>query len=172
MYWLLSRNSGLPKLIPHWPGTLYFSSRTGTECLFNLIFWRGFQTIGHKNKSTQTASCMACQLSTRNASENDCQELTVFVREVTYQSLTSGQKDAPVLSEQYLGEHHTHTSAPLTVDHWDNAGCWPEEQWHFCNRCGLHSKNRGSITFVDRRGFPRKKTAGVGWDGYKNGEWT
>lgn len=35
---------------------------------------------GHKNKSTPTASCMACQLSTVNASENDCQVLTVFVR--------------------------------------------------------------------------------------------
>ena len=35
---------------------------------------------GHKNKSIQTANCMACQLSTGNASENDCQVLTVFVR--------------------------------------------------------------------------------------------
>lgn len=35
---------------------------------------------GHKNKSTQTPSCMACQPNTVNASENDYQVLTVFVR--------------------------------------------------------------------------------------------
>ena len=35
---------------------------------------------GRKNKSTKTARCMACQLSTGNVSENDCQLLTAFVR--------------------------------------------------------------------------------------------
>lgn len=35
---------------------------------------------GHKNKSTQTDSYMACQLSPVNVSENDCQVVTVFVR--------------------------------------------------------------------------------------------
>lgn len=62
---------------------------------------------GHKNKSTQTASCVTCLMRTVSASKNDCQVLTVIVRQVTSLSLslTSGQKDATVLSSQYLGEH-------------------------------------------------------------------